>query len=158
MFFHCFVTLLAKAAGAEPARQMKDEELHAVVARSTFASQNVQNTSGSDRFWSARRCGAKHILKSKVAKHVGLRARDTPQEPHQFQNSIHCTAKSLFTFGFQQVIGVSGHDAFNIQLLSAHQQRRCHGLQLNLVLLDALEHASEGGMLEELNDRVTNVL
>ena len=35
---------LAKAAGAEPAGQMKDEKLHAVVARSTFASQNVQNT------------------------------------------------------------------------------------------------------------------
>ena len=27
---------LTKAAGAEPARQMKDEQLHAVVARSTF--------------------------------------------------------------------------------------------------------------------------
>ena len=34
---------LAKAAGAEPAGQMRDEKLHAVVARSTFASQNVQN-------------------------------------------------------------------------------------------------------------------
>ena len=33
---------LAKAAGAEPAGQMRDEKLHAVVARSTFASQNVQ--------------------------------------------------------------------------------------------------------------------
>ena len=30
---------LAKAAGAEPAGQMRDEELHAVVARSTFPSQ-----------------------------------------------------------------------------------------------------------------------
>ena len=27
---------LAKAAGAEPAGQMKDEKVHAVVARSTF--------------------------------------------------------------------------------------------------------------------------
>ena len=36
---------LAKAAGAEPAGQMRDEKLHAVVARSTFASQNVQNHS-----------------------------------------------------------------------------------------------------------------
>ena len=27
---------LAKAAGAEPAGQMKDDKLHAVVARSTF--------------------------------------------------------------------------------------------------------------------------
>ena len=30
---------LAKAAGAEPAGQMRDEKLHAVVARSTCASQ-----------------------------------------------------------------------------------------------------------------------
>ena len=36
---------LAKAAGAEPAGQMRDEKLHAVVAQSTFPSQNVQNTS-----------------------------------------------------------------------------------------------------------------
>ena len=35
---------LAKAAGAEPAGQMRDEKVHTVVARSTFASQNVQNT------------------------------------------------------------------------------------------------------------------
>jgi len=60
---------LAKAAGAEPAGQMRDEKLHAVAARSTFPSQNVQNTSAPDRFWklrcrkSARRCGAKHICK-----------------------------------------------------------------------------------------------
>ena len=30
---------LAKAAGAESAGQMRDEKLHAVVARSTFPSQ-----------------------------------------------------------------------------------------------------------------------
>ena len=41
------------------------EKVHAVVARSTFPSQNVQNTTGPDHFWklrcrkSARRCGAK---------------------------------------------------------------------------------------------------
>ena len=33
---------LAKAAGAEPSGQMRDEKLHAVVARSTFPSQNAQ--------------------------------------------------------------------------------------------------------------------
>ena len=103
---------LAKAAGAEPAGQMRDEKLHAVVAlkhiskskvqetdgfgalfevaisknvhavlaRSTFRSQNVQNTPGLDHFWklrcrrSARRCGAKHISKSKVEKTVGFGA------------------------------------------------------------------------------------
>ena len=50
------------------------EKMHAVVARSTFRSQNVKNTRGSDHFWklrcrkSARRCGAKHISKSKCHK------------------------------------------------------------------------------------------
>ena len=100
---------LAKAAGAEPAGHRSDEKLHAVVARSTFPSQNVQNTSASDHFWklrcrkvhavvarstfpsqnvqntpfsdhfwklrcrkSARRCGAKHISKSKCTKHTIL--------------------------------------------------------------------------------------
>ena len=35
---------LAKAAGAEPAGQMRDEKVHAALARSTFPSQKVQNT------------------------------------------------------------------------------------------------------------------
>ena len=69
---------LAKAAGAEASGEMRDEKLHAVVARSTFPSQNVQNTPMSDHFLklrcrkSARRCGAKHISKSKVLKTDGL--------------------------------------------------------------------------------------
>ena len=52
--------------------------MHAVVARSTFPSQNVQNTPFSDHFWklrcrkSARRCGAKHISKSKCTKHLSV--------------------------------------------------------------------------------------
>ena len=51
------------------------EKVHAVVAQSTLPSQNVQNTPWPDHFWklryrkSARRCGAKHISKSKCAKH-----------------------------------------------------------------------------------------
>ena len=102
---------LAKAAGAEPCGQMREEKLHAlwreayvqvkklktphvrisfgswdveklhaVVARSTCGSQNVQSTPGSDHFWklrcrkSARRCGAKHISKSKVLKTEGFGA------------------------------------------------------------------------------------
>ena len=54
------------------------EKVHAVVARSTFPSQNVQSTSASDHFWklrcrkSARRCGAKHISKSKCTKHLSF--------------------------------------------------------------------------------------
>ena len=45
---------LAKAAGAEPAGQMRDEKLHAVVARSTFPSEKVQSTWVSERFWKLR--------------------------------------------------------------------------------------------------------
>ena len=54
------------------------EKAHAVVARSTFRSQNVQNTPAPDHFWqlrcrkSVRRCGAKHISKSKCTKHTML--------------------------------------------------------------------------------------
>ena len=69
---------LAKAAGAEPAGHRSDEKLHAVVARSTFRSQKCKKLAVSDHFWklrcrkSARRCGAKHISKSKVLKTGGL--------------------------------------------------------------------------------------
>ena len=73
MFFQWFGVPEAKAAGAEPAGQMRDEKLHAVVARSTCPSQNVQSTPLSDHFWKLRcrksnRCGAKHISKSKCKK------------------------------------------------------------------------------------------
>ena len=67
---------LAKVAGAEPAGQMRNKKLHAAVARSTFPSQNVQSISRSEHFLklrcrkSARRCGAKHISKSKCTKHL----------------------------------------------------------------------------------------
>ena len=70
---------LAKAAGAEPSGQMRDEKVHAVVARSTFPTQNVQNTSCSDHFWklrcrkSARCCWreAHFDVKMYKAPHVG---------------------------------------------------------------------------------------
>ena len=51
------------------------EKLHAAVARSTFQSQNVKKLTGSDHFLKlrsgkiARRCGEKHIFKSKCTKH-----------------------------------------------------------------------------------------
>ena len=74
------VTSLKQRVRSQLARwEMKNyEKVHAVVVRSTFPSQNVQNTRGSDHFWklrcrkSARRCGAMHILKSKCTKHKGI--------------------------------------------------------------------------------------
>ena len=105
---------LAKAAGAEPAGQMRDEKVHAVAARSTFASQNVQNTRVSEHFWklgcrkSARRCGAKHISKSKCTKHLSVRPllevamskKCTPlwREAH-FQVKMYKTHQFRTTFG-----------------------------------------------------------
>ena len=68
---------LAKATGAEPAGQMRDKKWHAVVAQSTFPNQHVQSTPCWDHFWkvrcrkSSRRCGAKHISKSKVLRTDG---------------------------------------------------------------------------------------
>ena len=53
------------------------QKLHAAVARSIFVSQNVENTTGAEPFWTlrcskiARRCGEKHICKSKCGKHHG---------------------------------------------------------------------------------------
>ena len=105
---------LAKAAGAEPAGQMRHGKVHAVVARSTFPSQNGQSTRGSDHFWklrcrkSARRCGAKHILKSKCAKHtmvgplleVAMSKKCTPlwREAH-FEVKMYKAPQLRTTFG-----------------------------------------------------------
>ena len=58
------------------AGQMRDEQVHAVAARSTCPRKNAQNTPWSDHFWklrcrkSARRCGAKHMSKKKCTKHT----------------------------------------------------------------------------------------
>ena len=96
---------LTKAAGAEPAGQMRDEKLHGIVARSTFPSQNVQNTSRSDHFWklscrkSVRRCGAKHVSKSKCTKHtnvgplleVEMSKKCTPLFPSQNVQNTPCS-------------------------------------------------------------------
>ena len=55
LFFQCFVApegrrVGAKAAGAEPLGQKRVEQLHAVVARSTFGSKKCQSTSCSEHF------------------------------------------------------------------------------------------------------------
>ena len=90
------------------------EKVHAIVARSTFPSQNVQNTPASDHFWhlrcrkSARHCGAKHISKSKCTKHttfgplleVEMSKKCTPlrREAH-FEAKMYKTHHVRTTFG-----------------------------------------------------------
>ena len=89
---------LAKAAGAEPSGQRRDEKLHAVVARSTFGSQNVQNTPLSDHFWklrcrkSARRCGAKTFRSQNVKN---TRGSDHFWKLRCRKSARHCGAKHI---------------------------------------------------------------
>ena len=109
------------------------KKVHAVVARSTFRSQNVQSTPGPDHFWklrcrkSARRCGAKHISKSKCTKHtsfgplleVEMSKKCTPlwREAH-FQVKMHKTPYVRATFGgsdVEKVHAVVARSTFRIQ-------------------------------------------
>ena len=121
-----------KRRGAEPAGQVRDEKLHAVVARSTFPSQIVQSTPFSDHFWTLRcwksaRCGAKHIFKSKCTKHtmvgplleVEVSKKCTPlwREAH-FQVKMYKTHHGRTTFGswdVEKVYAVVARSTFSSQ-------------------------------------------
>ena len=111
------------------------EKVHAVVARSTFRSQNVKNTRGSDHFWkfrcrkSARRCGAKPISKSKCTKHtmvgalleVEMSKKCTPlwREAH-FEVKMYKAHYSRTTFGswdVEKVHAVAARSTFPSQNL-----------------------------------------
>ena len=88
---------LAKAVGAEPSGQMRDEKLlHAVVAqRSTFRSQNFQNTPRSTfgALWTLRCSSAKHISKSKCAKCIRSGAVLEAEKPRlpSFAKPLNCS-------------------------------------------------------------------
>ena len=112
------------------------EKVHAVGARSTFPSQNVQNTPASDHFWklrcrkSARRCGAKHILKSKCTKHtrfgplleVAMSKKCTPlwREAHctPLWRETHLEVKMLKTPGVLTTFG--GSDVASLHYTTLH--------------------------------------
>ena len=90
------------------------EKVHGLVAQSTFANKKGKNTSRSEHFWqlgcrkSARRCGAKHISKSKCTKHhmfaplleVEMPKKCTPlwREAH-FEVKMYKTPHVRATFG-----------------------------------------------------------
>ena len=149
---------LARAAGAEPAGQMRDEnctplwreahlqvkmyktpgsrttfgswdveKVHAVVARSTFRSQNVQNTPCSDHFWklkcrkSARRCGAKHMSKSKCTKHLSvgpLLEAEMSKKCTPLWREAHFQVKMLKTPGVRTTFG--GLDVASLHYTTLH--------------------------------------
>ena len=119
------------------------------MARSTFPSQNVQNTPFSDHFWklrcrkSARRCGTKHISKSKCTKHlsvgplleVAMSKKCTPlwREAH-FQVKMYKTHHSRTTFGGSDVEKVSKKCTplwreahFQVKMYKTHHSRTTFG-------------------------------
>ena len=114
------------------------EKVHAVVARSTFWSQNVQNTQASDHFWklrcrkSARRCGAKHTWKSKCVKQpsvgrlleVEMSKKCTPlwRKAH-FEVKMYKTHQVRTTFGswdVEKVHAVVARSTFGSQNVKKH--------------------------------------
>ena len=117
------------------------EKVHAVVARSTFPSQNVQNTPRSDHFWqlrcrkSAHRCGVKHISKSKCTKHttfwplleVEMLKTCTPlwREAH-FEVKMYKTPHVRATFG--------GSDVEKVHAVVARSTFRSQNVQNTRVL------------------------
>ena len=123
------------------------EKVHAVVARSTFPSQNVQNTPFSDHFWklrcrkSARRCGAKHISKSKCTKHtilgplleVEMSKKCTPlwREAH-FQVKMYKTHHSRTTFGSWDVEKV--HAVVARSTFRTENVKNARGLEVQMSL------------------------
>ena len=115
------------------------------MARSTFRSQNVQNTRGSDHFWklrcrkSARRCGAKHISKSKCTKHhmfaplleVEMSKKCTPlwREAH-FEVKIYKAPHVRASFGgsdVEKVYAVVARSTFEVKMYKTLGARTTFG-------------------------------
>ena len=91
------------------------EKVYAVVARSTFPSQNVQSTTCSRHSWrfgcgkSARRCGAKHISKSNCTKHPmfgPLLEVQMSKKCMPLWREVHFEVKMLKTQGFGPLLEV----------------------------------------------------
>ena len=103
------------------------EKVHAVVARSTFRSQNVPNTPAPDHFWklrcgkSARRCGAKHISKSKCTKHhmfAPLLEVQMSKKCAPLWREAHFEVKMFKKTGFRTTFG--GSDVASLHYTTLH--------------------------------------
>ena len=103
------------------------EKVQVVVARSTFPSQNVQNTPWSDHFWklrcrkSARLCGAKHISKWKCTSfgpllEVEMSKKCTPlwREAH-FEVKMYQLRTTFGSWNVEKVHAVVARSTFRSQ-------------------------------------------
>ena len=91
---------LAKAAGAEPAGQMRDEKLHAVVARSTFRSQHVQSTAVLDPL---EKHGVSRL--SYLFAHLHLLSSDSFSSTLLSSNLSLLSASALLCFLSVRIVG-----------------------------------------------------
>ena len=111
---------LAKAAGAEPAGQMRDEKLHAVVARSTFRSQDVQNTPPSDSGPLSEVEKSKKCTPLWREAHLEVKMHKTHHAPPIFAGSdvekVHAVV--LKTPGFRTTFG--GSDVASLHYTTVH--------------------------------------
>ena len=106
------------------------------MARSIFPSENVQNTSASDHFWklrcrkSARRCGAKHISKSKCTKHTSsgpLLEVEVSKKCTPLWREAHFEVKMLKTPGVRTTFG--GSDVEKVHAVVARRTFRSKNVQ-----------------------------
>ena len=104
------------------------EKVHAVVARSTFPSQNVKNTPRSDHFWqlrcrkSARRCGAKHISTQNVQNTNEMSKKCTP-----LWREAHFEVKMFKTLGVRTTFG--GWDVEKVHAVVARSTFRSQNVK-----------------------------
>ena len=124
------------------------DKVHAVVARSTFPSQNVQNTPWSDHFWklrcrkSARRCGVKHVSKSKCTKHTIV----GPLLEVEMSEKVHAVvARSTFPSQNAQNTPLSDH----FWKLRCRKRARCCGAK-HISKSKCTKHTMFGPLLEVL--------
>ena len=101
-------------------RRSDVEKMHAAVARSTFGSENLQNTSFREHFCRkiVRRCGERHIWKWKCTKHL------IPRALLEVQMSKNCTPVAKSRFRSENVQNTSFSENF-LKFWCRKIARRC---------------------------------
>ena len=118
---------LAKAAGAKPCGQMRHAKLHALAARSKFASEKVKNTLCSDHFWTLSWDVEKvhaHVAKSTFSsQNVLLHTIAGPFLEVEMSEKVHAVV-ARSTFSCQNVQNTTCTDHF-WKLQCRKSARRC---------------------------------
>ena len=134
---------LIKAAGAEPCGQMRDEKLHAAVARSTFASEKItphlRSTFGS---WDVQKVHAV-VVRSRFPSQ---NAQNTPTSDHFWKlwcrkSARHCGAKRISKSKCTKKNNVG-------PLLEVVMSKKVHGVVARISKSKCAKHTNIGPLLE----------